>query len=289
MTAPSVSVVVPVYGDGPGLDGCVAALLGQEGMSDGVELIVVDNGSDPPVSDRWAGRVRLITETSPGSYAARDRGVRSSSSDVLAFTDADCVPSPGWLSAGLAALEQAAPPAIVTGRLRLTMTDRPSVAECFEARYAFPQDAYLAEGFGVTANLFVPRHVYDEVGGFDVSLRSGGDRDFCLRARSVGVRLTLSEEAYVDHPARASVGELIHKARRTAGGNVQRELQTDRAAAVARRSLVLLRPPARAIRRILSGEGPLPQRIALAALVVVQRWVVLIERLRVVVSRRPIR
>src|SRR5262249_61530566 len=50
--------------------------------------------------------VRLVEERRvQSSYAARNRGVAASHGELLAFTDADCVPDPGWVRALAAAFE----------------------------------------------------------------------------------------------------------------------------------------------------------------------------------------
>lgn len=289
MTATRVSVIIPVFGDGPSLHACVLAVLEQSYPMDLTEVIVVDNGSRPPVEARWGEAVWVIVEDLPGSYAARRRGVTEARGQLLCFTDSDCVPDREWLRNGVMSAERHGLDAIIAGRVRLTTSPAPSVAELHDLRYGFPQQGYLAEGFGVTANLFVPRAIYDRVGGFDITLRSGGDREFGERATSAGVPLVFCEDAVVDHPARSTIRQLVRKARRTSGGNVQREVRTTSRWNVAGRSLVLLRPPVRGIIRILRDGGPLRARLGLSGLVVLLRWVVLAERLRVVATRRPVR
>src|SRR5262249_58919523 len=64
-----------------------------------LELIVVDNRSTDATRAVVAEYpVRLLEEHHvQSSYAARNRGVAASHGDLLAFTDADCVPDPGWV------------------------------------------------------------------------------------------------------------------------------------------------------------------------------------------------
>src|SRR5690606_16589320 len=96
-TMPTVTVVVPVYNDVQRLRTCVAALLAQDYPAERVEVLVVDNASDVDVSVALpAGetRVRLLHESRRGSYAARNRALTEATGEVLAFTDADCLPRP---------------------------------------------------------------------------------------------------------------------------------------------------------------------------------------------------
>ena len=85
----------------------LAALVAQE-CPGGFEVIVVDDGS----SDATAQIVRdtgppvsLVQQPALGPGVARTRGVEAAQTTRLAFCDADVVPAPGWLAAGVAALD----------------------------------------------------------------------------------------------------------------------------------------------------------------------------------------
>ncbi len=73
--------------------------------------MIVDDGSTDETAEvlereRERGELdlRLISRAENGGLAvARQEGWRAARADLLAFTDDDCVPGPGWLAAGLAA------------------------------------------------------------------------------------------------------------------------------------------------------------------------------------------
>ena len=54
---------------------------------------------------------------------------------------------------------------------------------------------------------------------FDGSMRSGGDGEFCLRATAHGHRLVFAPQAWIAHPARASLRELVRKSYRIGHGS----------------------------------------------------------------------
>ena len=205
-----VSVVIPHFDDLTGLARCLDAVAAQSG--DGVEVIVADNGS--PVGPEAVGavianRARIVVATERGAGAARNAGVAASSGAVLAFTDADCVPKPGWLAAGEAALAQAD---LVGGAMVVSVADEPALTpgEAFERVFAFDNRAYVeAKGFSVTANLFTRRSVFDAVGGFRPAVSE--DADWCLRARDAGYRIAYAPAAVVAHPARRTWAALTGK------------------------------------------------------------------------------
>lgn len=213
---PLVSVVVPVRDDDR-LRSCLDALAAQTLPAAAVEVVVVDNGSAAPVT--VPAGVRLLTEPRRGSYAARNRGLAACRAPVVAFTDADCLPAPEWLECGLAAL--ASGPDVVTGPVEVfpAVPGRPGGFELYDALTAFPQEHFVARfGFGVTANLLVRRPVFDAVGPFDPTLRSGGDAEWGERATAAGHPPAYRPEVLVRHPARRSLAELVEKTRRTTRG-----------------------------------------------------------------------
>ncbi|MFL6238322.1 MAG: glycosyltransferase family 2 protein [Actinomycetes bacterium] len=206
---PEISVVVPVR-DGAGSIGrCLDALALQVNAS--FEVIVVDNGSTDETASlarQHPLRPRVVTEPQPGSYAARNAGVRAATAPVLAFTDVDCSPQPRWLSAGLATL-QASGADLVGGAITMSRTDRPTLWEHYDrAVYLRQEDVVAHGGWAVTANLLVRRQVFDAVGAFDASLLSGGDREFCLRAGRAGFRIVFGPHAVVTHEPRRTRGEI---------------------------------------------------------------------------------
>lgn len=95
----------------------------------------------------------------------------------------------------------------------------PTLAERFDSAYYLDQRRYVETcGFAATANLFVRRDLFERVGLFDARLRSGGDKDWCLRAAQCGVSVIYAPDACVWHPARATWGEVWRKAWRIEQG-----------------------------------------------------------------------
>jgi glycosyltransferase involved in cell wall biosynthesis len=94
MPVPLLSVIVPVWNDESRIGQCIDALKRQSLDSALFEIIVVDNGSTDStatVVSRYTNVV-LLYEPQPGSYAARNTGLRHARGEYVAFTDSDCVP-----------------------------------------------------------------------------------------------------------------------------------------------------------------------------------------------------
>jgi GT2 family glycosyltransferase len=229
MTVP-VTVVIPVRDDGDGLRRCLDALQGQD-LPGAWDIVVADNASRSPVEPLVAGypRVRVVHEPDPGSYRARNTALTGVDAEVVAFTDADCLPRSDWLRRGLEALRREPEAGAVAGAVEVFARDRrPSAAELYEVIHAFPQQVYVRDlDFGVTANLFVRRGTLDVVGGFDPGLRSGGDADWGRRAAAAGLPVRYAPEVVIRHPARRRVRELIRKTRRVVEGGVELDRRRD--------------------------------------------------------------
>ena len=103
-----VSVVVPTYGRAHAIRDCVAALQAQD--ADGLEIVVVDDGSPVPVADLpvTPHPLRLLRQDNAGPAAARNRGVDAARGELVCLTDDDCRPDPGWASAYLRAARNGA-------------------------------------------------------------------------------------------------------------------------------------------------------------------------------------
>ncbi|HEX2412049.1 MAG TPA: glycosyltransferase [Solirubrobacteraceae bacterium] len=218
MDRPVVTVVVPVRNGMRRIDELLGALAAQE-LDAPYEVIVVDDASTDDTADRVARRdgVRLLRmQRQSGSYAARNRGVQAARGPVLAFTDADCVPTPSWLARGLDALARGAD--IVGGHVEIPLPERPSVAALVDRLQFLDQERYVAAGFAATANLFVPRALVARIGGFNDRLGSGGDMEFGLRAGAAGATIAYAADVVVMHESRDTVPALVRKAFRIGRG-----------------------------------------------------------------------
>lgn len=211
---PDISVVVPHYNDLEGLDHCLAALGRQTLPRDRYEVIVSDNMSAigaEAIKAAIAGRARLVIATERGAGPARNAGATQARGSILAFTDSDCVPAPGWLAAGEAALARGD---LVGGAMTVGTKEHPLTgAEAFEHVFAFDNRDYVErKGFTVTANLFCRRGTFEAVGPFKVGVSE--DLEWCHRARALGYRIVYAADALVSHPARPDWPALKHKWRR---------------------------------------------------------------------------
>ncbi len=271
-----VSVIVPHYNDLDGLRLCHERLLRQTWPRDRLEIIVADNNSRCGMAAvrEAAPDAAIIHADIQGAGPARNAGVAASHGDVLAFIDSDCVPEPEWIAEGVAALARFD---FVGGEVVVFPRDarRPTPVEAFELVFNFNFRRYIEEvGFTGTGNMFVPRLVFDRVGGFRTGVSE--DMDWSFRARAQGFTLGYAQHAIVGHPARSEWTELkqrwVRMIAETHG--LMRERRFGRAAFVARALLMPLSIVPHAAKIIASGRLPdLRARLgAIAVLVRLRLW-----------------
>ena len=93
----TVSVVIPAYNCAPALARTVAALAEQTYPAELIEVVVADDGSEPPI-DLPGVRVVRVGE-GWGRGAARETGRLAATGDVIHWLDADMVLAPDHLEA----------------------------------------------------------------------------------------------------------------------------------------------------------------------------------------------
>jgi len=230
---PFVSVIIPVYNDGERLHLCLQALKQPTYAEDRYEVIVVDNGSD--ASENIKNIVRsegaiALSEDTPGSYAARNKGFTVAKGEAIAFTDADCIPAPDWIEQGVSHLQRVANCGFVGGEIEIFWRDRdqPSTVELYESILAFrQQDCIEKHHYSVTANLFTWKKVIDTVGVFNSRLKSNGDIEWGNRVYAQGYQQIYAKDVLVRHPALHSFKQLRKKVVRYAGGTYDRQHQPE--------------------------------------------------------------
>ncbi|WP_119394251.1 glycosyltransferase [Salinibius halmophilus] len=216
-----VSVIIPTYQDWERLDKCLHALRNQSYPKDSFEIIVVNNdvASTPP--NPMPG-VKYISEWQPGSYAARNSGIKIAQGDVIAFTDSDCIPAADWIASAVAIMEVENIDRI-TGPVDIFSEGKSKkLVEAYDRAFAFNQLENVKNGYCVTANLIVRKRLFEVVGLFDATRMSGGDVAWNKLASSMGLSISYDSNVRVLHPARNTLKQLLKKAIRVNSSYIDR-------------------------------------------------------------------
>lgn len=210
-----LSIVIPTYRRPDLLARCLAALAAQDLPAGDYEVLVADDAASDAtraqVERLGSPAVRYVAVTGRhGPAAARNAGWRAARGGVIAFTDDDTVPAPGWASAGLGAFDRDPELAAAAGRTDVPLPAAPTDYERNESG--------LATAEFITANCFVRRSVLEAVGGFDERFRTAWreDSDLQFNLLERGLKLVKVPDAAIVHPVRpAKWGVSLRQQRKT--------------------------------------------------------------------------
>jgi GT2 family glycosyltransferase len=185
---PFCSVIIPTHSRPAQLTECIEALAGLDYPSDDFEVVVVDDGSEPPVTGLaetfdGGGSLTVVRQDPAGPAAARNAGAKVARGEILLFTDDDCRPDRGWLRV-LAEHLRAFPSHMAGGR---TINALPWMAcsaasqTIIDAVYAHYNAEASQARFFTSNNVALSAERFREIGGFDASFRTSEDRELCDR------------------------------------------------------------------------------------------------------------
>ena len=192
-------VVVPAYNEAARIRQTLEALARQTDQD--FELLVVDNGSTDGTAGiarafRASFPVHVLVETEKGVGCAVDTGFRyaiAHGARLLARTDADCLPRPGWVAAARAGLTGGA--GLVCGRITARRDEHGPLGRAFfrglvavAAAFGRLRPAHRDEGYKAPYkmhagnNMAITAELYEACGGMP-RRPSPTDRAFLNRVR----------------------------------------------------------------------------------------------------------
>lgn len=192
------SIVIPAYNAERTLARCLEACLEQSYPR--VEVLVVDDGSTDGTA-QIAGKypVRYFRQENRGPAAARNKGAREAFGEILAFTDADCIPERAWIERLAAALDDGSGAAGGTYAIANpeSLLARMVHEEIVLRHTRLDRDPDFLGSFNVAFR----KEVFDAAGGFDetFTMASGEDNDLSYRLQELGYRLRFVPNARVAH------------------------------------------------------------------------------------------
>ena len=216
----SASIIIPVYNGEKTIRECLESVLKCECVPHiKKEIIVVNNNSTDATAKIVSefDNVRMVNETVPTSYAARNRGILAAQGDVLAFIDDDCIVSKKWLVSSLKYFTAEDKSLLVSGPIYGKKGNE--IQRFFDERSINNTKHFHDGRYFPTANLFVRKQDALAVNGFDYKLISGGDMDFCWKLVANGAELAFSDDAVVKHNLRDSEKDLYLQFYKLGAGN----------------------------------------------------------------------
>jgi hypothetical protein len=226
MKGPRFSVIIPAYNAAAFVARAIDSVLAQTWPAH--EILVVDDGSSDDTAQvvaRYGAPVRYLRQDNAGVSAARNAGARAATGDWLAFLDADDWYYPErlrWHGEWIARDDRLdfltgdydyrrPDGSRISGSMEIHPSGRAMLAKAAGAETvvmtAAEMEPFVAEHFGDTHTLSVPRATFLALGGYPTGYRVCEDVYFlvklCARSQRVGV-VCRPMAAYVIHAASAT-------------------------------------------------------------------------------------
>jgi glycosyltransferase involved in cell wall biosynthesis len=179
-----ISIIIPAYNEERHIKACLTSIVNVDYPKTGYEVILVDNGSTDRTKE-IAGQfdIAIFTDQDRNVSGLRNLGAKYAKGEILAFIDADCLATPQWLKNASLHIQNnklaawGAPPEI---------PDNPTwVQETWFIVRKKEIQLEMVEWLE-SMNLFVRKTLFLNVGGFNESLVTCEDVDFCYRISNYG-------------------------------------------------------------------------------------------------------
>lgn len=196
------SVIIPVFNDKDNLDRCLSSLF--DTAFSNFEVIVVDDGSydsPEPVTQKYHCRLIRLPQNMGQAYA-RNKAVEVSASDIILFTDADCLVMKDWVKTIADELvkshKECKEVTAITGRL---ISEKGFIEMC----HAYTGYGYIQTGprknmdYLNTACAAIYKEAFLKVKGFSADMRVSEDPELALKLTEQGYRIIFEPSIYVFH------------------------------------------------------------------------------------------
>jgi GT2 family glycosyltransferase len=206
MNGCEISVILPTLNRPASLAETVSCLSRQDLSPSAYEIVVVDDGSAPPVvleQDEAGPQITVVRRSNGERSTARNAGAATARGQIIVFVDDDITVGSHFLSRHLDA-HRRWPGALVVGSVVLPSDEmtRPFV----RFRQKIEQNG-IPEAEGPTAvpnlctaaNMSIARDDFHAIGGFDAAIVSGEDQDFAFRHRRRGGAIVFLSGAVAIH------------------------------------------------------------------------------------------
>ncbi|WP_327294792.1 MULTISPECIES: glycosyltransferase family 2 protein [unclassified Streptomyces] len=207
---PTVSVVIPNYNYAKTLRLCLKSVFDQEYPLH--EVIVADDNSTDASREIAAEFPCTVLHLNPngGVSAARNAAVAASSGDILFFLDSDETIAPDAVEEAVRLLTEDPGLGCVHGVFAPEPLIDDGPVEWYRTLHAHH---WRTKALGETSTVIfvataMPRRVFDEVGGFDTTLRDAEDVEYSERL-SVKYRILLTDRIVARHDEESRMGRML--------------------------------------------------------------------------------
>ena len=210
---PKISIIIPFVELNKSLTELLNSCHQLNYPKERLEIILVYNSSNHTLeylSERILAKdfFKIIKEEVKGAYAARNKGAIAADGELLFFTDSDCVLDKHCLDVFVESFRNDPNFKVVSGKV---CAYKPETAlEYFADEHVFNAKNRKFNYF-IAGNGLIRRDVFNELGGFNASLTSGGDIDFTMRLRKLKIAVAYESKAIVFHRHRKTIKALFNQ------------------------------------------------------------------------------
>lgn len=218
-----VSVVIPSYNEERYIAQCLDSVLGSDYPKELIEILVCDGKSEdktPAIIHDYAVRhtqVKLLVNEKRTTPFALNLGIKQASGDVIIILGAHAELSPNYISECLGVLEEKPDVYCVGGVLKNKSEDdtTKAIAAAMSSPFGVGSAHFrtgLKSGYADTVAFGAyRREVFDKVGYFDEELARNQDDEFNYRLVKNGLKIWLTDKAYVVYYVRSSFSKLFRQ------------------------------------------------------------------------------
>lgn len=180
---PKVSVIIPTYNNAKYIDKSINSVLSQTYKD--FEIIIVDDGSSDNTKEvlkQYNGKIKYYYQENKGVSFARNKGIRESSGEYIAFLDSDDVWFPNKIEIQILILEKDEKVGLVCSLV--TTIDNGGKPLGIIKPSKLPGESFgefFFLGSSYPSTYLIRKRCFDEVGLFDEKIAILEDLDICLR------------------------------------------------------------------------------------------------------------
>lgn len=192
-----ISVIMPCYNEEKVIGVVISSLIAELSTSrHSYEIIFCDNGStDNSVVIAQQFSVYLVNSSAKTVAGVRNDGVMVANGKMFVFLDADIIVEPGWGNIVGDLFQKIVNSSVIIGS-HPTFPD--TVSPILRSWYRAISNDMRRTHFG-TGHMLLSAIIFNAIGGFDNSLVTGEDYDFCVKAKRMGVSIVTDRRLVVCH------------------------------------------------------------------------------------------
>lgn len=177
--APLFSVIIPAYNEQKYIENCIKSILNQNFDKNLYEVVVVNNASTDETAKiaRDTGAT-VVSEPKKGNTQARIKGIKETSGEIIAFTDADCRVPKDWLAKIYTHFKN--DPKLDAAGGVFSFYDGSNILKLI-GKIGQRSTYHISGG-----NMAIKRNSYERIGGFDPKIAMGEDVNLHFKLKKHG-------------------------------------------------------------------------------------------------------